>query len=204
MKNVLDQERATYEEAWALEAYGDFSPGEKYMPIFISMIGGPPPGAPYTLPGAREPFVSGRTVLDAGTGSGKGALALAAQGFRVTCCDFTSAGLVDEARTFPFHEVCLWHDLGHLGRYDYAYCCDVMEHIPTEYTMLVVSRILGTCREGAFFSISLVPDSFGVWVGKPLHQTVQPYTWWRDRLNDIGTVVEARDLGTNGVYLVRP
>ncbi len=70
--------------------------------------------------------------------------------------------------------------------------------------MLVISRLLHVARRGVFLSIALVPDEFGVWVGQPLHQTVQGFTWWRDRLNTLGTIKECRDLLTAGVYYVEP
>jgi hypothetical protein len=35
-----------------------------------------------------------------------------------------------------------------------------------------------------------------------LHQTVQPFTWWRDSLKELGTIVEARDLLTDAAFLV--
>jgi hypothetical protein len=47
-----------------------------------------------------------------------------------------------------------------------------------------------------------MPDGHGVWVGKHLHQTVQSFTAWRDQLNEVGRVVDARDLCVAGVYCV--
>jgi hypothetical protein len=49
-----------------------------------------------------------------------------------------------------------------------------------------------------------MPDGHGVWVGKHLHQTVQPFTTWRDQLNEVGRVVDARDLCVAGVFCVEP
>jgi hypothetical protein len=91
----------------------------------------------------------------------------------------------------------------HSYKYDYAYCCDVMEHIPTEYVMATLQNIMATCTEGAFFYICLVPDGFGALIGKPLHLTVRPFMWWRDKLAELGEVVDARDLIMNGMYYVK-
>jgi hypothetical protein len=41
-----------------------------------------------------------------------------------------------------------------------------------------------------------------VWIGKTLHQTVQPFTWWRDSFRELATVVECRDLFDNSVFLL--
>lgn len=188
-------ERETYETAWALPQYAEHAPGVQYAKFFQEMAG------------AR----SGQTVLDAGCGSGKGALELRARGFSVTLCDLTPDGLVSEARGFPFIEACLWDDLQqHLGyvfgrKFDWVYCCDVLEHIPPVFAMLVVSRLLAVARKGVFLSISTVQDQFGPWVGKAaLHQTVQDFGVWKAQLEEVADVVEARDLLIAGLYLVKP
>lgn len=191
MRNSLvAAETEKYQGAWALDAYAEHSPGAHVLPLFLEMA---------------QPH-AGATVLDAGTGSGKGAVALRAAGFSVTACDLTADGLIDDARDVPFQSAVLWDDLTELypQGVDYVYCCDVLEHIPTPFTMLVIRRLLDVARVGVFLSISTVPDQFGVWVGQPLHATVQPFTAWRDQLSALGTVVEARDLLTSGVFYVVP
>lgn len=175
---VIARERAKYETAWALPKYGDNSPGAQFLPIFQDMSG-----------------ASGGTVLDAGCGSGKGALALQAAGFNVTLCDLVPDGLVTEAMGLAFVPACLWHQLP-VAPHDYVYCCDVLEHIPTPFTMLVISRLLAVARRGVFLSISTVPDQYGAWVGESLHQTVQPFVAWRDQLVALGHQVQGRDLLT--------
>lgn len=184
---MQQQEQSKYEEMWAFDAYADHSPGEQFAELFAGLV----------APGI---------VLDAGCGSGKGAVALEARGFKVRMADITRAGLREEASRIPFQQVCLWNRdqvarLKTLWAPDYVFCCDVMEHIPTQYTMLVIDNLLSVAK-AAFFSISLQPDQFGAWVGRPLHLTVQPFGWWRDQLQEFGRVVDARDLGDTGTYLV--
>jgi hypothetical protein len=182
--------RELYEEMWQVPAYCEHSPGEQYVKMFLDMT-----------------QTTMRThVLDAGCGAGKGAIALKAAGFdRVEMCDITDAGLLPEARSLRFTSVCLWERLPPLvGFHDWVYCCDVMEHVPIALTMLVVSRLLEVAKRGAFFSISFQPDVMGYYVGKALHETVMPFVWWRDQLNLVGKVVEARDLLASGAFLVTP
>ena len=187
MSNLIAHERAKYDDVWAtVSAYGKHSPGAALVPVFESMRRDAGPV----------------TILDAGCGSGKGALALTAAGHIVTCADTTPTGLVDEALGLPFVTVNLWDDLTPLGRFQYVYCCDVLEHIPPTLTMLVVVRLLAIAERGLFLNISTQPDHFGAWIGSPLHLTVQSFTDWRDQLNAVGRVVEARDLLTSGAYLV--
>jgi SAM-dependent methyltransferase len=187
MPSLIDQERAKYEQMWAVEEYAVNSPGEQYLPIFLDMA---------------KPR-SGATVLDAGCGSGRGAIALGKAGFDVSGCDLTRVDFWPDE--IPFTEACLWHELApKIPTVDWVYCCDVLEHIPTAFTMLVIARLLSVAREGVFFSISTVPDIHGAWIGTALHQTVQPFVWWRDAIRELGTLVEARDLLIAGCYLVRP
>ncbi len=187
--SLIQQERETYESIWAMNAYREASsPGQMFVQMFTEMA---------------KPR-AGASILDAGCGGGKGAIALAEQGFDVSMCDLTNAGLDAGAMRFPFVQVPLWDKLTpHVGFKDYAYCCDVLEHIPPQFTMLVVSRLLEVARKGVFLSISLMPDQHGVWVGRPLHLSIQTFPQWRDQLNTIGKVVECRDLLNTGVYFVK-
>jgi 2-polyprenyl-3-methyl-5-hydroxy-6-metoxy-1,4-benzoquinol methylase len=197
MTKIEQDERATYRDIWSsVDAYADHAPGEQWAPLFLALVGD-----------ARG------TLLDAGCGTGKGGLVLAEAGFDVTLADFTSYGLTPDARALPFASICLWHDLrpitlgkGHPGRmsFDYVYCCDVLEHVPPQFTMLVVDQLLRVTRHGLFLSVALTPDHFGAWIGKPLHQTVQAFTWWRDSLSELGTMMEARDCQKTGLYWMRP
>lgn len=187
MTTIATKERELYSTVWqSVEQYAEYSPGVTYLPVFLQMIGD-----------------QRGSILDAGCGSGKGSLALQAAGFRVWMTDLTSAGLLPETKGLPFIERALWDDWpDEKVQWDYAYCCDVMEHIPTPFTMLVVRQLLSVAKQGVFFSISLMPDTFGVMVGQSLHQSVQTFPQWRDQLNTIGRVVEARDLLHTGVYFV--
>lgn len=191
MQTVTARERERYEEVWnAVTEYGQNSPGEGLVELFLPLIGEAP-----------------QTILDAGCGSGKAGVALAARGHRVTLCDLTDAGLTPEAQALPFHEACLWQPLRPVlrqGQFDWVLCCDVLEHIPTALTMLVVDQLLRLTTRGLLLSVSLVADVYGAWVGQTLHHTVQSFTWWRDLLAEVGEVVEARDLITDAVFVMRP
>lgn len=209
MSDLLSEERRVYTEIWSgVESYGAHSPGEHLIPIFECCV-----ADQVAVESGNTVVWSPKdlTVLDAGTGSGKGALALAAAGFDVTTCDVTNAGLPPEF-PLPYHDACLWRDLsplargvGHPGRtkFDYVYSCDVLEHIPPQFTMLAIDQMLRIARRGLFLSISLVPDNFGAWVGEPLHKTIMPFQWWKDSIAELGEIVEARDLLESAVFFVR-
>lgn len=187
---MINDPKELYSEMWSVPAYAEHSPGEQNVPVFLDM----------TKTTMRT------SVLDAGCGSGKGALALKKAGFdRVEMCDVTDEGLVSEAKSLHFTSVYLWNvKPSNVGFHDWVYCCDVMEHIPIALTMLVVSKLLTLAKRGVFFTISFQPDVMGYYVGKPLHETVMPFQWWRDQLNIVGKVVEARDMLNSGAFLVEP
>jgi hypothetical protein len=175
-------ERRKYEAVWALPEYLNHSPGEHWADLFAE-IAQPEPG---------------HTLIDLGCGNGAAGKALAERcGLRVTYLDLVDRGLK------PFITQPLWKPLpARNPPWDHGYCCDVMEHIPPEFTMLVVSNILRACAL-AFFSISFLPDRFGKFVGAPLHLTLQSFSWWRDRLAEFGEVLDARDMLGEGVFYVR-
>ena len=194
--SVTQTERAKYELLAAVPQYAEFSPAERYLPVFLEIVGD-----------------HRGTVLDAGCCTGKGGVVLSQHGFDVTLADLTDAHLIANAKILPFVRASLWQDLapfarmkGHPGRttFDYVVCCDVLEHIPQEYTMLVVRNLLAITTRGLFLTIALQGDSFGATIGETLHQTVQAFPWWKTRIGELGEVMEARDLLTVGLYYVRP
>jgi hypothetical protein len=183
---IRTKERDVYDGMWQMPEYSENSPGQRVAGIFAALAG------------------PGGSVLDAGAGSGKGALALSEAGYAVSMCDLSGEGLVEEVRHLPFSEVCLWDDLRHLGWFDWVYCCDVLEHLPECFTMLAVARMLALCRRGVFLSVNFEEDGHGVFAGRPLHQTVRPFQWWREHLSEIAYIVEARDLIGSGTFLIAP
>lgn len=186
--NLTTIERDTYREMFAVDEYRINSPGVRYLPAFVQ----------WAQPGS--------SVLDAGAGPGAGSQALHEAGFRVSMCDLDRFNDLP----FPFAQACLWNEAEmrqvreQLGPIDYVYCCDVLEHLPPAFTMLAVRNLLSIVTRGAFLSIAFVMDGHGAWVGKHLHQTVQTFTEWRDQLNEVGRVVDARDLALAGLFMVEP
>ena len=115
------QERAKYAEIWGLEEYrAAHSPGLESVDHFMSVI------KPRPL----------STLIDIGCGSGAAGLEFKRRGLLVNWLDITEAGLDDGVNRLAFYERPLWSNWS--GEWDYGFCCDVLEHIPPEYTMLVV------------------------------------------------------------------
>lgn len=175
---LADKESDKYTAVWSLPGYHEFSPGQLYAPVFHSLVDGP------------------QRVIDIGCGAGEGGKALRALGHDVTFLD-----LVQVANEAPFIETAIWTWPNQVPAWQWGYCCDVMEHLPPEMVGLSLDRIRSHCTNG-FFSIGLLPDHFGQYVGETLHLTVRPFTWWRDFLKEFGAVEDARDLLHTGIYVV--
>lgn len=173
-------EAEKYERVWEIPQYSKHSPGEEYAEMFMQISRAKP----------------GNSVIDLGCGEGRGGLKLRKRGLDVSFLDHIRLETPPE----PYYCQSLWQPL--MDDFEFGYCCDVMEHIPTQFTMLVAHNLLQSCR-AVFFSISFQPDGFGRFIGEPLHLTVQPYTWWRDSLAELGHLVEARDLLGEGVFYVQ-
>lgn len=184
--DTATKERDKYFEIWRdVPEYKNYSPGLENVERFMQVM---------------QPHM-GDNVLDAGCGAGVAGLELAKSGLDVAYLDITAAGLDPGVDRRRFIEAPLWQSL-YPRNFRFGFCCDVMEHIPPEYTMLSLKHIIEVCAD-TWFQISLVPDEFGRFIGRPLHLTVESFVWWRDRLASLATVVEARDLGSNAVFVVR-
>jgi hypothetical protein len=181
---ILEAERSKYEEIWSVPEYREHSPGLENVQNFLDVL------SPKR----------GDTLIDIGCGEGIAGLEFAAHGLDVGWLDITDAGLKPEVDRRRFIQKPLWDDWVDYD-WQYGFCCDVMEHIPTEYTMLVADRIIEAC-DVTWFQIAFEPDVFGSVIGKPLHLTVKPFGWWLDRLQNIGDVIDARDLCGRGMFVV--
>ena len=180
---IQDQERSKYKDAWALSGYRQFSPGESFVDLFMSMTNAKP----------------GDSVVDFGAGAGAASRKLKDRGLSVTSVDLVDADW--QHSDIPLLTGCLWRTLPLAGVHRFGYCCDVMEHLPKQFTALALSNMLSKCSK-LFLSISFTDDFFGHMVGEPLHLTVEPFVWWRDTLTEVGTLIEARDLLGEGVFLL--
>jgi SAM-dependent methyltransferase len=186
--NIVESEREKYAELWRdVPDYKNYSPGIENVARFMEII----------EPSARE------SLIDIGCGTGLAGLEFQKAELLVNWLDVTCAGLDSAVPRKRFIQAPLWSNWHMPYGFDYGFCCDVMEHIPPEYTMLSLDRILSSCRL-TWFQIALRPDQFGEAIGKPLHLTVQPFKWWLDHFNSLKCeVIDARDLCGEALYIVR-
>ena len=183
-----------YKKIWSYKAYRKVSPGQELVPLFLE------------ISGAKK-----GTLIDLGCGTGKAGKKLSKK-FDVTLLDFVD-NCVEKSNKLPFIKQPLYDPIKgitkvrklaseHPLHFDYGYCCDVMEHLPTEYVMMALKNIITHC-DHAFFSICPNKDNFGGIIGHPLHMTVKPFTWWKERLAEVAEIVDARDLIRYCIFYVR-
>lgn len=186
MMLLVDQERDKYEQMWtSVPPYRNTSPGLRHVDNFMEIC---------------KPR-QGDLLLDIGCGSGLAGLEFARRGLNVQWLDITDAGLDPAVPRNCFRCQTVWGNWWFRPNMDWGYCSDVMEHLPTEYTMLALERILNNCCT-TWFHIATWIDNFGVWVGGELHMTVRSFDWWLERLRYTGNVIEARDLIRSAVFVV--
>jgi hypothetical protein len=195
MMQIADRERAKYEELWSsVSEYRGVFPGLDNVQRFMDVL-------------QPEPHQKLRplSLIDIGCGVGNAGLAFSDHGFDVSYLDITGVGLLPAVPRQRFIQAALWDRWRPPMAlwWDYGFCCDVLEHIPPEFTMLSLHRIMSACRT-TWFEIALVPDNCGALIDADLHLTVKPFLWWLERFETLGAhVIDARDLLDSGLYVVR-
>lgn len=185
MTDLVSAEIEKYDEIWTTDDYRKHSPGLQHVPHFLRVV---------------KPEKNS-LLIDVGCGAGVAGLEFEKNGLRVNYLDITDSALDPDVNKDNFIKSPIWGNWKDASYWDYGYCCDVMEHIHPEFVMLALDKIIDNCKL-TWFTISNKPDSLGALIGKPLHLTVQPYLWWLERLELIGTVEDARDLCGQSFFLV--
>lgn len=178
MTSLADLEREKYEKVWTFPKYRDWSPGESLVCDAVMSLNMKP----------------GESVIDYGCGTGRALKLFQEMDIKVTGIDHAANCLETDV---PFIQSCLW-DLPDIES-DYAFCTDVMEHIPEEKVSDVLNGIKERCR-AAYFQICLTKDGFGPLIlGEPLHLTVQPVEWWAQKMPWAKKTIHAKS--TSAVFI---
>lgn len=170
------REQEKYEQIWSHHQYRREAPGLRFVDDAIAALG----------------IQQGDSLIDYGAGTGRASFAFHEyHGLDVTAVDFVPAAF--EYATgdgyIRFVQACLWQ-LPQGLESDWAYCTDVMEHIPIEKVEVVISGIAARTRKGAYFNISTRDDNFGALIGRKLHMTVMQGSGWHKFLSKYFAHVE--------------
>jgi len=176
-------EREKYEKVWADDRYRRHSPGEGLVQIAFEEL----------------EMALGGSLIDYGCGTGRALIHFRDWGLEVTGVDIAANCM--EA-WLPFVRACLW-ELPPVSS-DWAYCTDVMEHIPENRVDDVLHGIRSRTAKGAFFQIAMRPDASGpLIIGEQLHLTIKPIEWWKRRLEKHWPEVHMEDLTTRCLAVCR-
>lgn len=181
---VAVKEKNKYERMWGLEKYHQRSPGMRHLEDALLKLS-PKPGA---------------TIVDLGCGTGRVSAELKKRGFRVVAVDIAE----NAATEFDGHFVAspLWDLPAELGKFDYGFCADVMEHIPTDHVAKTLECI-SLHASVVYFQIANFVCHEGDEIGEHLHLTVKPIEWWKKELDKSFVVQLAVKNPKNHVFICK-
>ncbi len=194
MNERAESEKSKYDVIWReFPSYRECSPGEAFAPFFFD--------------GFKQEMRAGQTLIDFGCGTARVAKDFITKGLNVTLVDISPYCLDEEVRhmltlfshQIHFIQACLWQLSESLKSAYWIYCCDVLEHIPSDYVEPVLEAIASKMRFGGYFSICLKEDLAGKKLGHPLHLTVREKSWWEEKLSKYFTIV-AEDAVADELY----
>lgn len=180
----MDAERAKYETMWGFDSYRERSPGMRHLSDAMFRL----------LP------EQGATMVDFGCGTGRVARAMQKQGLEVTAVDIAANAC--EEFSGDFVQASLTDLPESLGRHQYGFCADVMEHLPTER---VAEALANMARHAGktYFQIANFHCHEGDKIGEHLHLTVKPYQWWKDLLNQYFEVLWCEAAAKHHVFVCK-
>ena len=168
-----EEEKRKYEKTWKDKNYRVCSPAEICLPDFLE----------------RNPERG--TLVDFGCGTGRATKKLQQAGFDVLGVDIVDNALETDV---PFEQACLWEKPFYA---DWAYSCDVLEHIPPEH---IDETLKNMQTENCYLHIHLKEDKFGARIGEKLHLTIMPHEWWLDELSKYWNIVDHSQTGHTSTF----
>lgn len=185
---------------WEIDAYRKVSPGYLCCDLFFNYF--------------KRDLISGASITDFGAGTGSVVWPFLERKLKVQLIDIAPNALDEGVRNLMafmpdqvvFHQECLWNLSHAVTATDWAYCCDVMEHIPEEKVDAVLAEISEKTRKGGFFQICLQDEYFGDMINEKLHLSVHNHKWWEEKLSEFFPVYATLSLidGARSGFLVGP
>lgn len=181
---IADTERAKYSKMWEFDSYRERSPGLRHLPDALQRMK-PEPGA---------------SIVDFGCGTGRVAKALAEDGYLVTAVDIAENACNEFDGTFVV--ASLWGLPESLGRHDYGFCADVMEHLPTPKVDDTLANIAKHART-TYFQIANFHCHEGDKIGESLHLTVKSYGWWQAHIGKHFDIISGNAAPKHHIFVCR-
>lgn len=180
----LEQEKTKYEKMWEFDSYRERSPGMRFLDDAIQRV--------------RPKLAS--TVVDLGCGTGRVSNELHHRGYRVTAVDIAANACKEFEGTFV--QSSLWGLPDNMEVFQYGFCFDVMEHLPTEMVDQTISCI-AKHTEVCYFQIANFVCHEGDKIGEHLHLTVENSQWWRRKMRKHFRFVEVIEQPKHHIVIAR-
>lgn len=175
MDVVANEEKVKYEAVWNFAAYRTGNPGLKSAAKALDAL----------------KMMPGESLMEYGCGNGRAAVWFSDHGLAVTMVDIARNAPDPEVRArLPFWEETLWNLPKRFPTADWAFCADVMEHLPPGKVGDALRGIRAHTRKGGFFQIAHFMSFFTGPNGEPLHLTVREPEWWEVRLSEHFNIVD--------------
>lgn len=155
----IDAERAKYDHVWRDPSYRRYSPGAASVGHALRHL----------------PCTPGQSIIDWGCGAGAALPLLARAGLQVTGVDLSSVAAGFAGAGTVVGDIATVT----LPPAEWAYCCDVLEHLPTGRVDAALANIARHTLLGGYLRVCHVPDGRD---GGALHLTVEPAEWWTRQL----------------------
>lgn len=163
-------EKSKYEKIWGSPFYRAISPGLEIVDLFFEFF--------------EKQLSTGQRITDYGCGTGLVAERFAKKELSTHLIDITERAVdphVLDNQRVTFEEASLW-ELSTTPQSEWAYCCDVLEHLPPQYIDQVLQIIRERTTQGGYFQIHLDEEPFNQLIDEPLHLTIRPQEWWEEKL----------------------
>lgn len=192
----ISDEQQKYLKCWNVDDYRKVSPGERCADMFLEALESLAPDGD-----------DKQTLIDIGCGTGRagyklwqtGKFDVALMDFAWNCLDKNIKARVDtKDNGISFIEHDITKKTHH--RAEWGYCCDVLEHLPTDQIDDALESMLEMC-DNLFLQIATIPDHFG---GHPdikeqLHLTVWDYNTWLKKFAEHRVIVHRSTESTHHV-----
>ena len=164
--SFAEQEREKYERVWRDRRYREQNDGWPVVSTALEMLG----------------CQAGESIIDWGCGTGACAEWFQRKGLLSTGFDIAHNCLNGNVRV-PLVIGTIWDPPKNL-KADYAFCTDVLEHIPPEHIEQTLDVLFKRTRKAAYIQVDTEPDMFGSKMDPPttLHLCIQSGSWWYEQL----------------------
>ena len=174
---VADAEADKYRRMWSVAEYADDSPRLRHAPDALEW---------FKATGCH-------TLMDYGCGDAQ-AMRWLQEEHDVRCWGVDIASPLNAPGWIT--TACLWSLPPDFRTTDFAYCTDVLEHLPPNKVPTAIAAIRDHTAKAGLITVHTGPDESGALIGETLHLTVAPAAWWETAIG-LHFDISARDVSGN-------